>query len=76
MPRTLRIVFDGEVFRPTEPVSLPAGAEYDVTIEEDNEAPDAGNLPLLKYLDLVEDVDLPSDFAAQHRHYRYGTPKR
>jgi hypothetical protein len=26
--RTLTVVFDGEVFRPTEPVELPAGSEY------------------------------------------------
>lgn len=76
MPRTLRLVFDGEVFRPTEPVRLPAGTVYDVTIEEDVEAPDAGDLPLLQYLDLVEDLDLPADYAAQHHHYLYGTPKR
>jgi hypothetical protein len=30
----------------------------------------------MKYLDLAQDVDLPPDFAAQHHHYLYGTPKR
>jgi hypothetical protein len=76
MPRTLRMTFDGEVFRPNEPVNLQAGAEYDVTIHEATAAAPANERPLLRYLDLIEEVDLPPDFAAQHHHYLYGTPKR
>lgn len=76
MPRTLKVVFDGGVFRPTEPVDLPAGAEFDVTLVESEDAADAEEHPLLRYLDLVEELDLPADFAAQHHHYLYGTPKR
>jgi predicted DNA-binding antitoxin AbrB/MazE fold protein len=70
------MTFDGEVFRPTEPVNLPPGTEYDVTIHDGQAATPAHERPLLRYLDLVQEVDLPPDFAAQHHHYLYGTPKR
>jgi hypothetical protein len=69
-------VFDGEVFRPSEPVDLPADAAYRLTIEEEAPTAAGDEFPLLQYLDLVEELDLPSDFAAQHHHYLYGTPKR
>lgn len=76
MSRTVRMIFDGEVFRPIEPMDLTAGIEYDVTIDEAEPGPPTDGLPLLRYLDLVEELDLPADFTAQHHHYLYGTPKR
>ncbi|MGH2586822.1 MAG: antitoxin family protein [Dehalococcoidia bacterium] len=76
MPRTLRMTFDGDVFRPSEPVNLPAGTEYEVTIHNGEVERSAHERPLMKYLDLAQDVDLPPDFAAQHHHYLHGIPKR
>ena len=76
MVRTIRVVFDGEVLRPEEPLDLQPNRWYAVTITEAGEdgTPAPGVLDDL--LDLAADFDLPSDFAEQHDHYLYGTPKR
>ncbi len=74
--RTLTVVFDGEVFRPTEPVHLPANTAYRVTIEEERATEPEEEPPLMKYLRMAQKLDLPADFAEQHDHYLYGTPKR
>jgi hypothetical protein len=76
MARTLTVVFDGEVFRPTEPVDLPADTTYRVTIEEDRATELDNELPLMKYLRMAQTLDLPEDFAEQHDHYLYGTPRQ
>lgn len=76
MGRTLRVVFDGEVFRPTEPVDLPANTAYRVMLEEERAPELEDEPPLLKYLRMAQELDLPADFAEQHDHYLYGTPKR
>jgi hypothetical protein len=76
MGRTLMVVFDGEVFRPTEPVDLPANTAYHVTIEEAPAAEHEEEPPLMKYLRMAQTLDLPEDFAEQHDHELYGTPKR
>jgi len=81
MTRTVVAIFDGEVFRPVEPLDLPADAAYRLTIDEpprngaEHEPPtEAGVFDDL--LALAQDLDLPHDFAAQLDHYRYGHPKR
>ena len=76
MALTIRVVFDGEVLRPEEPLDLQPNRRYAVTITEAGEdvAPAPGILDDL--LDLAADFELPSDFAEQHDHYLYGTPKR
>ncbi len=68
MARTVFAVFDGEVFRPTEPLELPADTEYRLTIEEQGPETSANEPPLMKYARLAQELDLPSDFAAQHDH--------
>jgi hypothetical protein len=75
MVRTMTVIFDGEVFRPIEPVDLPRDTVYSIQIEQ-AEGAIASRRPLLKYLALAQDVDLPTDFAAQVDHYLRGTPKR
>lgn len=75
MSRTIVMTFDGEVFRPTEPVDLPAHTEYRVTIEDrDTDAPET-EPPLTKYLKLAQPLGV-ADLAEQHEHYARGTPKR
>ena len=76
MARTIIAVFDGEVFRPCEPIDLPVNTAYRLTVEEGEPAAPGDESPLMRYLDLVQELDLPPDFAAQHHHYLYGTPKR
>lgn len=74
MARTVTVVFDGEVFRPTEPVDLEPNTEYRVTID-DVQAADLNARPLMRFLDITIDTGL-GDLAEQHDHYLYGTPKR
>jgi hypothetical protein len=82
MSRTVSAIFDGEVFRPTEPLDLPADAEYRLTIDEhpangtDEWEPSGEPGVFDDILALAHDLDLPSDYAAQIDHYRFGHPKR
>lgn len=70
MQRTIRVVFDGEVLRPEEPLDLMPNGRYLVSIEVPSSAigstSEAGILDDL--LDLVTDFGV-SDVAAQHDHY-------
>jgi predicted DNA-binding antitoxin AbrB/MazE fold protein len=75
MTRTITVVFDGEVFRPTEPVDLPANAKYRVAIDEAEVEEVREARPLLGLLDITIDTGL-GDLAEQHDHYLYGMPKR
>jgi len=68
--------FDGKVFVPDEPVDLPRGQRLILHVEpapESNQpAGDAWSV-----LDLLSgSVEAPPDWAAEHDHYLYGTPKR
>jgi hypothetical protein len=78
MPRTVPVVFDGEVFRPTEPVDLPPNVRAEVVIPDDRAEQEPARSPraIQRILDRARAMDLPSDLAAQHDHYLYGTPKR
>ena len=71
--------FDGEHVCPDEPVELPIGKKLWVTVEEAPMAP-ASNLSLKELFDRIESetglMDGPVDWAAQHDHYLYGTPKK
>jgi hypothetical protein len=75
MPRTVFVVFDGEVFRPTEPLDLPANREYLVTINAREPSPPDDDWPLMRYLKLAQPLGV-SDLAEQHDHYARGTPKQ
>jgi predicted DNA-binding antitoxin AbrB/MazE fold protein len=81
MTRTITVVYDGEVLRPTEPLDLERDAEYRVTIEDtqpradDDATVEDERYPLTKFLKYATDMGIP-DFAEQHDHYLYGTPKK
>ena len=65
--------FDGKVIVPEEPIDLPAGQRLRVEIETlGGDSPRFADL--LKFA--AEVPDPPSDLAAQHDHYLYGTAKR
>jgi hypothetical protein len=79
--------FDGKVFVPDEPVELPL--DTPVTVQAPSALPahnHAQTTPepckpdesVFAWLarHAVRDADLPSDLAAEHDHYLYGTPKR
>lgn len=71
----LKLQFDGRVFVPLEKTNVPAGSVFDGDLElTEDEGPLAR---LAKALEgLPSDPDAPTDMAAQHDHYLYGTPKR
>jgi len=59
MTKTLRAVFDGEVFRPEEPVDLKPNTRYVVTIEREEggvETGEAGDYPLTQIGKLATDM--------------------
>jgi hypothetical protein len=75
MARTVTAFFDGEVLRPIEPLDLEQDREYTVTIAELESTDPYADRPLMRYADISIDTGL-GDFAEQHDHYLYGTPKR
>ena len=75
MTKTLTAVFDGKVLRPEGPVDLEPNARYRLTVEQE-----AGEVEARSAWDTLESltgaVESPQDWAAEHDHYLYGTPKR
>jgi predicted DNA-binding antitoxin AbrB/MazE fold protein len=85
MMRRVEVVFDDGVLRPVEPLDLKQDQHYVVILLDlkqdqhhvvipEEEPTDGGVLDDI--VELAQDLDLPADFAAQHDHYLYGTPKR
>jgi hypothetical protein len=76
---TLKARFDGRVFIPAEPVDLPTDCELEISISSLPPRP-AAPTTLAQLAELARgfpvNPDLPTDLAAQHDHYLYGTPKR
>ena len=74
MGKTMTAVFDGCVLRPESPVDLEPDTRYLVTIEEI--VPADTELDAWSVLEeLVGTLEAPSDWASEHDHYLYGTPK-
>ena len=75
MTRTLTAVFDGEVLRPDGTLDLKPNARYRVTVEDEIEmAEEQSAWDVLEQL--AGTVDAPADWATEHDHYLYGSPKR
>jgi hypothetical protein len=77
---TIRVKFDGRVLIPEGPVDLPIGKLLEMNVEN-APPPDAPALGALSELvdfaqSLPSHPDAPTDGAAQHDHYLYGTAKR
>ena len=75
MPKMLIATFDGEVLRPEEPVDLKPNVRYRLTVDEalqEVEGPSAWDT----LAQLAGALEGPEDWAAEHDHYLYGTPKR
>jgi predicted DNA-binding antitoxin AbrB/MazE fold protein len=73
MTKTLKVLFDGSVFRPSGPVDLEAGKNYTITVQLAPEDPDKD--PAFDIASLAVDTHIP-DLAEEHDHYLYGSPKR
>lgn len=73
----IHAIFENGVFRPTESVPLPERCEVELTVLVTAGGP---NTPLKRLASLAErftpNPGLPTDLAAQHDHYLYGSPKR
>ena len=77
MTKTIVAVYDGDVFRPVDPLDLEPNVKYQVTIEpmdreQTAEVADAWHT-LSK---LSGTIDAPADWSSEHDHYIYGTPRR
>jgi len=72
---------DGKVLVPDDPVELPAGCRFMVTVEplppkrRRHTAPDGWVKKAIALSRRMPD-NLPEDLAEQHDHYIHGTPKR
>lgn len=75
MAKTITVLFDGENLKPSGPVDLEADRSYRVTIEELPPEPRSGDA-WSELTALAGTVEAPPDWAAQHDHYLYGSPKR
>lgn len=73
MTQTITAHFDGKVIVPNEPVQFPAGQALRVYLE----AAEAPSLRFAEFLRFAADLpEAPTDLAAQHDHYLYGSPMR
>ena len=74
----LELKYDGHVFIPQQPVDLPAGYKVVVSVASTTDsAPEKSLLDLVRLADeFPRDPNAPTDRAAQHDHYLYGTPKK
>lgn len=73
MTKTITAHFDGKVIVPDEPVQLPVGQPLRVQLELAKPSEPRYS----DFLSLAADLpDAPSDLAAQHDHYLYGSSKR
>ena len=73
--------FDGKVFVPDEPVDLPRGQAVVMHVQcapavEGTAATNGEENAWDVLAKLAGTVEGPPDWAAQHDHYLYGTPKR
>jgi predicted DNA-binding antitoxin AbrB/MazE fold protein len=78
---TIHAIYENGVFRPLQPVDLPDKTHVEIAHVSVLQSPsELNDHPLLRLVEVAEkfpgDPNRPTDFAAQHDHYLYGTPKR
>ncbi len=72
---TFRLIYDGRVLRPDEPVCLEPDVRCEIAIQV--EAPSARRGTFGEFLrSIAGTLDGPGDWSVEHDHYLYGTPKR
>ena len=75
MDKTLTVVFDGHVLHPESPPDLEPNMRYVITIRDI--APPVAEGDAWEVLEaLTGTCEAPTDWASEHDHYLYGTPKR
>jgi hypothetical protein len=72
------VIYDGEVFRPQEPVNLEPNTLYLIVVQvpltEEDVNTDGDVWDLLE--SMAGSVIAPEDWSVEHNHYLYGTPKK
>ena len=76
MTKTIQAVFDGETLRPTSPVDLEPNTSYRISIELPSEPTAEAPGAWAELEALAGSVEAPEDWAREHDHYLYGSPKR
>jgi predicted DNA-binding antitoxin AbrB/MazE fold protein len=75
---TITAIYENGVFRPLGTVELPDKSEVEISIQ--SAKPMEGHPGLAPLLEIARkfpgNLNSPTDRAAQHDHYLYGTPKR
>lgn len=73
MMMTIQVVFDGEVFRPTDPVELLPNATYTIILESDALATtdQIDEYPLTAISRLATDMGV-DDLSGNHDYYAHG----
>ena len=76
----LKAHFDGKVLVPDEPADLPRNCVLEVHVKPLATESDDGKTPLQRLAEALaqfpSDPNAPTDGAAQHDYFLYGTPKR
>lgn len=76
MGKSVTVLFDGDVLRPDHPLDLEPNTRYQITIGPIEPEPNGSSENAWQVLsDLAGTVDAPPDWASEHDHYLYGTPK-
>ena len=73
MTKTLEATYDGEVFRPNEPLELEPNTRVQITIETQSNPPDNGASFLKTARSL--NLDGPTDWSDRFEDYLYGTKR-
>jgi hypothetical protein len=75
MNKTLTVVFDGHVFHPDSPLDLESNTRYVITLQTARSPVSEGDVwDVLE--SLTGSIEAPTDWAGEHDHYLYCTPKR
>ncbi len=78
MSKMLTVTFDGSVLRPDTLLDLKPNKRYVITIVSE-ETNSSENTTIKDAWDVLEGlagtVEAPHDWASEHDHYLYGTPK-
>jgi hypothetical protein len=79
----VQAIYENGVFRPTEQVELPESCRVELQIHRPapaDSSPPTPTSPLATLAAIAkahpENPDLPTDLAAQHDHYLYGSARR
>ena len=74
MTKTVSAIFEDGVLRPESPVDLEPNKRYILAIQDEADS-NAGDVwdTLAK---LSGTIEAPADWAGEHDHYLYGTPRR